>query len=89
VLPVLAIQQYALSRLRELGDGTPAPAAAGGATAGAAGGETQGGKTTGAAGPAARDRKLEEPEPAELRPILEKMVVKSLPIIVNSARNAV
>ncbi|MFW6223651.1 MAG: phosphoenolpyruvate carboxylase [Spirochaetota bacterium] len=73
VLPVLVIQQYALSKLRELGDGTPAPVGAGAADDAGAG-------TAAGAGPA---------DAGELRGVFEKMVVKSLPIIVNSARNAV
>lgn len=75
VLPVLVIQQYALAMLRELGDGTPAPEGNGEAGASASTGAAP---TDGA--PAA---------PAETRSVFEKMVVKSLPIIVNSARNAV
>jgi phosphoenolpyruvate carboxylase len=61
VLPVLVIQQYALSKLRELGEGSPAPA--------------------GTAAPGTED--------ADRRHVFEKMVVKSLPMIVNAARNAV
>jgi phosphoenolpyruvate carboxylase len=82
VLPVLAIQQYALSCLRELGEGSPTPKAAGGTTSEA--------ENTGASGNSeAGDNGSGEPQAPELRAILEKMVVKSLPIIVNSARNAV
>jgi phosphoenolpyruvate carboxylase len=89
VLPVLVIQQYALSKLRELGDGTPAPTT-GVATAGAATGTMAGATGAGNAGGGADAAGAgEAADTEELRGIFEKMVVKSLPIIVNSARNAV